>query len=218
MRTLVIGNKAYSSWSLRPWLLLKHGGLPFDEVRIPLYRADSAAPLARWSPSGKVPVLHDDGLVIWESLAILEYLAETYPDACGWPRERAARALARAASAEMQAGFNALRNAMPFNCRARRRVTLDDDARRDVARVAALWNECRGRFGGGGEWLFGAFSPVDAMYAPIALRFVTYGIALDGAAGAYVASIAAHPAVQEWIAAGRAEVEVIESNEVGTPA
>ncbi len=218
MRTLVIGNKAYSSWSLRPWLMLKHSGVEFDEVRIPLYRDDSAAPLARWSPSRKVPVLHDDGLVIWESLAILEYLAERHPDVCGWPRDVAARAIARAVSAEMQSGFNALRGAMPFNCRSRRRVSLGDDAQRDVTRVAALWSECRARFGAGGAWLFGAFSPADAMFAPVALRFVTYGIGLDGAAAAYVDAIANHPAVQEWIAAGRLESEVIASNEVGAPA
>ena len=174
--TLVIGNKAYSSWSLRPWLLLKNGGVDFDEVRIPLYRDDSAAPLARWSPTGKVPVLVDDGLSIPESIAIVEYLAERFPDRCGWPGETAARAIARAASAEMHAGFAALRNEMPFNCRSRRRVALSPAATQDVQRVQALWADCRARFGAGGPWLFGAFSPADAMFAPVALRFVTYGV------------------------------------------
>ena len=216
MLTLVIGNKAYSSWSLRPWLLLKHGGVAFEEVRIPLYREDSAPLLARWSPSGKVPVLHDGALAIWESLAIVEYVAERFPDACGWPRDAAARAIARAVSAEMQAGFNALRFAMPFNCRARKRIALAEDAQRDVARVAALWADCRSRFGAAGPWLFGTFSPADAMFAPVALRFVTYGVALDGPAAAYVDAIANHAAVQEWIAAGRVESEVIEASEVGT--
>jgi glutathione S-transferase len=162
-------------------------------------------------------VLHDGGLAIWESLAILEYVAERFPEACGWPRDPAARAIARALSAEMQAGFNALRGAMPFNCRARKRVALAADVQRDVARVAALWTDCRTRFGAGGQWLFGAFSPADAMFAPVALRFVTYGVALDGPAAAYTDAIATHPAVQEWIAAGRLESEVIEASEVGSP-
>jgi glutathione S-transferase len=216
--TLVIGNKAYSSWSLRPWLLLQHGGIAFDEVRIPLYRDDSAAPLARWSPTGKVPVLIDGELSIPESIAIIEYLAERFPDRCGWPRDTAARAIARAASAEMHAGFAALRNEMPFNCRQRRRVALSPAATQDVRRVQALWADCRARFGAGGPWLFGAFSPADAMFAPVALRFVTYGVPLDAPARAYVDAVAAHPAVQEWIAAGRTESEVIAGSEVGDPA
>jgi glutathione S-transferase len=216
--TLIIGNKAYSSWSLRPWLLLQHGGVAFDEVRIPLYRDDSAAALARWSPSGKVPVLIDDGLTIADSIAIVEYLAERFPDRCGWPAAVAARATARSASAEMHAGFGALRNEMPFNCRARRRVSLSQAATQDVARVQALWADCRRRFGTGGPWLFGGFSPADAMFAPVALRFVTYGVPLETTARAYVDTVAAHPAVREWIAAGRNESEVIAGSEVGEPA
>jgi glutathione S-transferase len=213
--TLVIGNKAYSSWSLRPWLLLKNGDVDFEEVRIPLYRDDSAAPLARWSATGKVPVLVDDGLSIPESIAIIEYIAEGFPDRCGWPGEAAARAIARAASAEMHAGFAALRNEMPFNCRSRRRVALSPAAAQDVQRAQALWADCRRRFGAGGPWLFGAFSPADAMFAPVALRFVTYGVVLDQTAKAYVDAVAAHPAVQAWIAAARTESEVIPGSEVG---
>ena len=216
--TLVIGNKAYSSWSLRPWLLLKNGDVAFDEVRIPLYRDDSAAPLARWSPTSKVPVLIDGELTIPESIAIVEYLAERFPDRCGWPKDRAARAVARAASAEMHAGFVALRNEMPFNCRSRRRVALTHDATRDVARAQALWADCRARFGAGGPWLFGEFSPADAMFAPVALRFVTYGVPLDATASTYVAAVAGHPAVEEWIAAARTEPEVIPGSEVGAEA
>lgn len=213
--TLVIGNKAYSSWSLRPWLLLADAGIDFEEVCIPLYRDDSAAALARWSPSGKVPVLRDDGVTIWESLAIVEHLAERFPERCGWPRDPAARATARAASAEMHAGFAALRAQMPFNCRARKRLTLDAAAVQDIARVQALWRDCRGRFGAGGPWLFGAFSPADAMFAPVALRFATYGTPLDDTARTYVATVESHPAVQRWIAAARLEREVIPGNEVG---
>lgn len=213
--TLVIGNKAYSSWSLRPWLLLRRGDVPFDEVRIPLYRDDSAAALARWTPAGKVPVLVDDGLTVWDSLAIIEYVAERFPAACGWPRDAAVRALARAASAEMHAGFAALRQEMPFNCRQRRRVVASPEAARDIARVQALWADCRARFGGGGPWLFGAFSPADAMFAPVALRFITYGVALDAGARAYCETVAGDPAVGEWIAAGRDEAEVLPQSEVG---
>ena len=216
--TLVIGNKAYSSWSLRPWLLLKHGGVAFDEVRISLYRGDSAAPLARWSPTGKVPVLIDDGLAIADSLAIAEYAAERFPDRCGWPTATAARAIARAASAEMHSSFAALRNEMPFNCRSRRRVTLSPAAAQDVQRVQELWADCQARFAAGGPWLFGAFGPADAMFAPVALRFITYGVALTPPAQAYVDAIAALPAIQEWIAAARTETEVIEASEVGEPA
>lgn len=216
--TLVIGNKAYSSWSLRPWLLLTHGGIAFDEVRIPLYRDDTAAALARWSPTGRVPVLVDGELTIPESIAIVEYLAERFPDRCGWPAAAAARATARAASAEMHAGFAALRQEMPFNCRARRRVALGPAANADARRVQALWADCRRRFGAAGPWLFGAFSPADAMFAPVALRFVTYGVALDPPARAYVDAVAAHPAVEAWIAAARAEPEVIAASEVGDPA
>ena len=216
--TLVIGNKAYSSWSLRPWLLLAQAGVDFEEVRIPLYRDDSPAALARWSPSGKVPVLIDGAMTIWESLAIVEYLAERFPDRGGWPRDPAARAVARAVSAEMHAGFAALRSQMVFNCRARRRVTIDDAAAADIARVQALWRECRSRFGAGGPWLFGAFSPADAMFAPVALRFATYGPPLDDVARDYVATVEAHPAVQRWIAVARGETEVIPGNELGEPA
>jgi glutathione S-transferase len=216
--TLVVGNKAYSSWSLRPWLLLANGGIDFDEVRIPLDRDDSAAALARWSPSGKVPVLLDDGLTVWESLAIVEHLAERFPARCGWPRDGAARATARAVGAEMHAGFGALRAQMVFNCRARRRVAIDADAQRDIDRVQALWGACRTRFGAGGPWLFGAFSPADAMFAPVALRFATYGPPLDDTARAYVATVESHPAVQRWIAAARLESEVLPGNELGAPA
>ena len=216
--TLVIGNKAYSSWSLRPWLLLANAGIDFAEVRIPLYRDDSAAALARWSPTGKVPVLIDDDLTIPESIAIVEYLAERFPDRCGWPATAPARAVARAVSAEMHAGFVALRTEMPFNCRARRRLALGPEATRDAQRVQAVWADCRDRFGAGGPWLFGAFSPADAMYAPVALRFRTYGVSLTAPARDYADAVATHPAVLQWIAAARLETEVLPGNEVGEPA
>jgi len=209
--TLVIGNKNYSSWSLRPWLVLRHSGIPFEEVRIPLYRPDSAAPLARWSPSGLVPVLHDGAVKVWDSLAICEYLNERFPEQGLWPTDPAARAVARSVSAEMHAGFSSLRQAMPMNCRGhfpgRGRTP---ECVKDIERVVALWNECRARYGAGGDFLFGRFSIADAMYAPVALRFRIYEVELDGAARAYAETLLSLPAMIEWVAAGVSESERIE--------
>jgi glutathione S-transferase len=216
--TLVIGNKVYSSWSLRPWLLLRAGGVPFEEVRIPLYRPDSKARFLAWSPAGRVPVLVDGALRAWDSLAICETLAERFPERCGWPGDPAARALARSVSAEMHAGFVSLRSELPMNCRERRAgVVPSPAAQAEIERVAALWSDCRARFGAGGPWLFGAFSPADAMYAPVALRFHAYGVALAEVPAAYVATVLGHPAVQDWMAAARREPEVLEKFERGTP-
>jgi glutathione S-transferase len=215
--TLVIGNKVYSSWSLRPWLALRHGEIPFDEVRIPLYTPESKARIAAWSPAGRVPVLADGPLRIWDSLAICETLAERFPERCGWPRDAAARATARSVSAEMHSGFVSLRSELPMNCRERRAgVVPSPAARAEIERVAALWSDCRARFGDGGPWLFGAFSPADAMWAPVALRFHAYSVA-PPAAEAYVATVLDHPAVQSWMRDARAESEVLEKFERGTP-
>jgi glutathione S-transferase len=215
---LVIGNKVHSSWSLRPWLLLRHGEIPFDEVRIPLYTPESKAQIAAWSPAGRVPVLADGPLRVWDSLAICETLAERFPERCGWPRDDAARATARAVSAEMHAGFVSLRSELPMNCRERRAgVVPSASARAEIERVAALWSDCRARFGDGGPWLFGAFSPADAMWAPVALRFHAYGVELPPAAQAYVAAVLDHPAVRSWMRDARAESEVLEKFERGTP-
>src|SRR5262245_53881481 len=166
--TLYVGNKAYSSWSLRAWLALRATGAAFEEVRIPLYQADSAAALARYSPTGRVPVLRDGPLVVWDSLAICEYLAERFPAAELWPGGVADRAFARAVSAEMHSGFQALRQALPMNARAvGRRVERDASVERDVARVSAIWRECRARpVAQRGPWLFGTYSIADCMYAP----------------------------------------------------
>ena len=212
---LVIGNKNYSSWSLRPWLLLRQFGVPFRELKLPLDTPEFEARIGDYAPNRRVPALHDGATRLWDSLAICEYANERWLDGRGWPADRATRALARSISAEMHSGFTALRNEMPFNCRSRRRVALSHDATRDVARAQALWADCRARFGAGGPWLFGEFSPADAMFAPVALRFVTYGVPLDATARAYVDAVAAHPAVVEWIAAGRTEREVIPGSEVG---
>jgi glutathione S-transferase len=206
MLTLVIGNKNYSSWSLRPWLALKQAGIAFHEVAVDLYGPDSKAQILKHSPSGKVPALIDAGLTVWDSMAICEYAAEVEPTL--WPLQRAARAVARAVSAEMHAGFAALRSKMPMNCKA----ALPGEGRtpeveRDIARIAALWEECRERFGGGGAFLFGAFSIADAMYAPVVWRFRTYAVALPPAARAYAEAMEALPAMQEWLAAALAEPE-----------
>lgn len=208
--TLVIGNKNYSSWSLRPWLALRVAGIPFKEVRIPLYEPGTAAALAPWSPSGLVPLLQDGELKVWDSLAICEYLAECHPDRGLWPEDRSARAVARSVSAEMHAGFSGLRTAMSMNIRRRypdRGRT--PDCLRDIERVLAIWSDCRSRFGAGGDFLFGRFGIADAMYAPVVLRFQTYEVALDGAARAYADAILALPAMQEWLADAERESESI---------
>jgi len=212
---LVIGNRNYSSWSLRAWLALRHAGAAFEEVRIPLDTPTTREEILEHSPAGKVPVLHDGGLTVWESLAICEYLAERFPEAKLWPEGREARAIARAVSAEMHAGFARLRNAMPMNCRAPlagkgRAPGVDAD----IARITAIWRDCRTRFGAGGPFLFGAFTNADAMYAPVVSRFVTYAVALDETCQAYVAAVSALPAMKSWVAAARVEPERIEGEEV----
>ncbi len=208
--TLVIGNKNYSSWSMRPWLVLRHFGIPFDEVRIPLYLPESRPQLETWSPSGLVPLLRDGDLKVWDSLAICEYLNERFPEHRLWPDDRAARAVARAVSAEMHAGFTALRSNMVMNIRARHPGKgRTPECAQDIERIVALWTDCRARFGAGGDFLFGRFSIADAMYAPVATRFQTYGVELDGAARTYADALLALPALREWMAAGVAESEVI---------
>ena len=207
---LVIGNKNYSSWSLRAWLALKQADIPFREIRISLYTDISRAEIKKYSPSGKVPALLDDGVTVWESLAIGEYLADKFPDRQLWPTDPAARALARAVSCEMHAGFSALRSHMSMNCRK----LLPGKGRtpevlKDIERISALWNDCRARFGRGGDFLFGKFSYADAMYAPVALRFVTYAVELDAVSTAYVNTVTTMPAIRQWLADARAETEVI---------
>jgi glutathione S-transferase len=212
---LVIGNKAYSSWSLRPWLVLKEAGAAFTETRVPLYVHGYKEELLRYAPSGKVPVLKHGAVTVWDSLAICEYLAELFPQAELWPRDAALRALARAVSAEMHSGFSGIRGAMPFNCRAQgRHVPVSVEVQKEIERVLGLWRDCRAQRKGG-PWLFGRFSIADAMFIPVALRFVTYSVPLDAVAQSYVDAVLDHPAVHEWTAAARQETEVMISNEVG---
>ena len=206
---LVIGNKAYSSWSLRPWLLMKQAGIGFEEIRLSLYEDGAKQKILQHSATGKVPVLKDGGLTIWDSLAICEYLAEQYPEKRLWPSDSAARAHARSISAEMHSGFINLRSQMPMNVRREisgRANTSEVVA--DVARIEMIWNDCRSRHGARGAFLFGAFSIADAMYAPVVSRLRTYGVPLAAEAGKYAASIHALPAMQEWIAGANAETEV----------
>ena len=200
--TLVIGDKNLSSWSLRAWLALKHTGARFEEVLIPLDQPDSRARIHELSPGGKVPALRHAGVVVWESLAICEYLAELFPRLQLWPQDRVARAIARSVSNEMHAGFTELRRVLPMNIRARTPRELTPAVEADVQRIVTIWNECRERFGrhGDGPYLFGRFTIADAMYAPVVTRFQTYGVHTSGEAAAYCQTMLADPALQEWIA------------------
>jgi len=208
---LCIGNKNYSSWSLRAWLALKRTGASFEEVTIPLDRPDSKRRLRAHSPSGRVPVLEHGQFVVWDSLAIAEYLAELYPSARLWPKEPGARAVARAVSAEMHAGFAALREHMPMDVRARRPGRgRGPGVEADIRRIVEIWAECRRRFGAEGEFLFGRFTIADAMYAPVVSRFVTYAVELPETAAAYRDAVWAWPAFGEWVEAAEREPWVIE--------
>jgi glutathione S-transferase len=204
--TLVVATKNYSSWSLRPYLALAHTGQPFREVVLRLGEAETAAEIAKYSPSGRVPALLHGELVIWDSLAICEYLAELFPQAHLWPREAATRAVARSVTAEMHSGFTALRNHMPMNLRARRPGEgRAPGVAEDISRITSLWRECRSRHGQGGPFLFGAFSIADAFYAPVVTRFVTYGVELDEVCGAYRDAVLALPAMRAWTEAALGE-------------
>jgi glutathione S-transferase len=207
---LVIGNKNYSSWSLRPWLLLRHFGVAFEEVRLLLDAPDFTVQARRHSPTGKVPALHDGAVNVWDSLAICEYANERWLEGRGWPADLAARALARAAAAEMHSGFVALRTQLPMSSRRTPDAyRWDEAAQRDIDRVQALWRQLRAAHGGEGGFLFGDFGIVDAMYAPVAIRFDGYGVDVDDTARAYLQALFALPAMQEWRTAAAAETESV---------
>jgi len=204
--TLVIANKAYSSWSLRPWILLTHFAIPFDEVVVPLRGTDTREKLLAHAATGKAPVLVHGEIAIWESLAIVEYVAETFPHLPIWPRDPAARAMARALSSEMHAGFVALRQHCPTQfLRPVRKRALTPDVEADVARLEAAWREARRRFGASGPFLFGGFCAADAMFAPVVNRFHVYDIAVAGDTRAYMDAIQDLPAWKAWISGGQAE-------------
>jgi glutathione S-transferase len=214
---LVIGNKNYSSWSMRPWVAATAFGIPFTEVRVLLDQPDTAANIARFSAAGRVPVLLAGDMTIWDSLAICEYLAEQFPDKHMWPQDVAARAMARSSVAEMHSGFTGLRTAMAMNIKAslpgRGRTA---DAQADIGRVCEIWEECLSRFGHH-DFLFGEFSIADAFYAPVVTRFKTYGVALAPALQAYCERVLAHPAVARWVREALAETELAAGHEDELP-
>lgn len=195
---------------MRPWVVLKHFQIPFKEIFVQLGQPDSKEKLLQYSPSGKVPVLIHDGLTIWESLAILEYLVDLFPEKGIWPKDPKAKAVARAVSCEMHAGFMDLRKACPMNVRAQKPETkLSEDVLKDVSRLVELWEVCRRQFGQGGDFLFGRFSAADAMFAPVIWRFNTYGIKVKGEAQNYFLAMMNLPVMQEWHAAALKEPYVM---------
>ncbi len=204
--TLVIANKAYSSWSLRPWLLMRAFEIPFNEIVIPLHQPGTAAAIARYSPAGKVPVLVDGPVTLWDSLAIIEHLAERHRDVPIWPSDPSARAVARSLSAEMHAGFVALRRGLPMNMRrVPKALDLGPEIALDIARIAWAWADARARFGADGPYLFGAFGAPDAMFAPVVNRLHAYAVPVSAETAAYMATMMAMPAWQDWQAGAEAE-------------
>lgn len=214
--TLVIGNKNYSSWSFRPWIAMKAAGIPFEERVIPLYEPGSREQVLRYSPAGKVPILLDGDTAIWETTAILEYVAERFPKAELWPRETSARAHARSVAAEMHAGFQALRKACPMNMWLPPKLRpQSEEVTENVRRINAIWWDCLQRYGG--PFLFGAFGAADAMYAPVVSRFHSYGILVSPKCHAYMDAVMALPAWREWEAAARKEIWIMRNNEPDWP-
>ena len=212
---LVIGNKNYSSWSMRPWLALRASNIPFEEIFVSLYTgAADKQRILDFSRAGKVPILIDGDVTIWDSLAIIEYVAERFPEKRLWPEHPAERAHARSVSAEMHSGFAALRNECGMNLhRPVRAIELSDDARANIARIEEIWADCRERYGRSGPYLFGALSAADAMFAPVVHRFRTYAIAVTKETQAYMDTMMALPAFAEWTKAGLAETIIIEKFE-----
>jgi glutathione S-transferase len=211
---LTIGNKNYSSWSLRPWLLMKHLGLQFEERLLPLDTPEFARDIVAISPTRRVPVLQHGPLLVWDSYAICEYACELAGR--GWPADRDTRAVARAACAEMHSGFTILRSQWPMNARALgRRTGPNPERSAEVARIEELWAECRERFGAAGPWLFGEYSVADAMYAPVVLRLRTYGAHLREASAAYAATVLGDGHMRHWLDAAAAESWTIEASEIG---
>jgi glutathione S-transferase len=212
---LVIGSKAYSSWSMRPWLAMKANGLAFRETLIPLGQDNTPVEIKKHSPSGKVPFLSHGGITVWDSLAILEYLADSFYDKPWWPTDPEAKATARAVAAEMHSGFQGLRQNMPFNVRKSHPGRgQTPEALADVARITEIWRQCRTRFGAGGPFLFGRFSNADAMYAPVATRFKTYAVELDPVSRAYCDAVLDLPAVRQWYADAAKEPWVVAKYEL----
>jgi glutathione S-transferase len=216
--TLIIGNKNYSSWSLRPWIALTAAGIPFEEVLVWLEKPDFKARVGAHSSAGKVPVLIDGDATVWESIAIIEHLAERFPDRGLWPAAPAARAFARSIATQMHGGFSALRSDVPMNLwRPVEPRPLSATARADLDQITALWRSAREQFGAGGDFLFGAFGGADAMYAPVATRIRTYDLPVDPVSAAYVEAVHRHPAFVAWKQAALQETELVADDEVDWP-
>lgn len=212
--TLVVGNKNYSSWSMRPWVLMRELRIPFEEKKLAFHSEEWAREIGRWSPSGMVPVLWRGGEAVWDTLAIVETLAEWHPREGVWPADPAARAFARSMSAEMHSGFRDLRSTMPMNIRASHPGKgMTPATQADIARIESLWREARRRFGAAGPFLFGAFCAADAMYAPVVTRLRTYGVALGAESAAYCEAMRAAPGVAAWIREALAETEIVAEDE-----
>jgi glutathione S-transferase len=212
--TLVIGNMNYSSWSMRPWVLLRQLGIPFEQAKLRFHSAEWDAQIARWSPSRLVPVLWRGEQSVWDSLAIMEALDEWYPAHGVWPRDPVARAFARCAAAEMHSGFRDLRSNMPMNIRASHPGKgMNPAVQADIDRIQALWGEARRRFGGAGPFLFGEFCAADAMYAPVVMRFQTYAVALAPESAKYCGAIRAAAGVRAWVEESSLETEVVAEDE-----
>ena len=214
MYTLIIGNKNYSSWSLRPWIALRATGIAFTEQKLGFFTEEFSRRVSAVSPAGLVPVLLDGDFAVWDSLAICEYLAERDPEARLWPQDPKARARARSLAAQMHSGFGAMRQALPMNVEARLPgIDLPEAARQDISRLQAIWHDTRAEFGQGGAFLFGEFSIADAFFAPVVSRFNTYGIAAAGPVRDYMDAVLALPAMQEWTRDALAEATFVPEDE-----
>ena len=211
---LAIANKNYSSWSMRPWVLLTQAGIAFEEIQLKFSDDGTVPGVERYSPTRQVPVLIVEGEPVWDSLAICEAVAEMFPDKHLWPADARARRIARSICAEMHAGFRNLRGAMPMNIRAALPGKgMSPQVQQDIDRIAEIWESCRARYGQGGELLFGQFTVADAFYAPVATRFLTYAVTLPGAAQRYADALLALPAVREWMAQARRETEFVRADD-----
>lgn len=211
---LIIGNKNYSSWSLRAWIAMAKTGLPFDETLLQLDTEEFYKQIGKVNPALKVPTLVDGSLVVWDSLAICEYLNEYYFDGRAWPQERAQRTLARCIANEMHSGFSHVRNAMPMNIRAKRKIAIDDNIQKEIDRIVQIWTDCMKKQPSP-SWLFGQWSIADAMFLPVVFRFITYGITVSDEAKAYMDFVLQDKDVKRWIKDALAETEVVELDEAG---
>ena len=213
--TLIIGNKNYSSWSLRPWLYMKQQGIDFEEIRIPLFTPEMESQLEPCFSNSKVPVLIDEGYSVWDSLAIMEYMADKFPENVSWPAYIKARATARSVASEMHSSFTYVRNEMPMNCSVKYSgVPLSEGALQDIERIKALWRHCKRFYGQDGKWLFSQFTIADAMFAPIIIRFKHFNIPLEGIEAEYVDMVYNNKYLQEWMKSGREETEIIAEDEI----